>query len=268
MKCATSARPSSKRMSNVNLPSNFCDTGLRSSGIYAIICTETGKTYVGSSRNLYVRWRRHFYRLNKGTHENKYLQCSWIKHGHENFCFRVLEFCLIECLAELERKHCNLVPRYLQYNIRLEADSCRGLVHSSEARAKMRAARVGYTHSSETRAKLSAATKRWMADPRVRTWLSVITKRRMTTPEARDNIRVANRRRVITLETRAKLSASSRAAFLKAGRHASKLTVNQIVEIRHAYANGLAQRQLAERYGVDKHQISLIVRRKNWANVE
>lgn len=47
----------------------------------------------------------------------------------------------------------------------------------------------------------------------------------------------------------------------------SKVTESQVREIRAASANGVSYKALAAIYGVSDHQISMIVRRKNWAHV-
>lgn len=59
-------------------------------GIYAIYCLVNGKVYIGSSRELDRRY--YTSKLNKGTHENSYLQNSWNKHGKYNFIFYILEY--------------------------------------------------------------------------------------------------------------------------------------------------------------------------------
>lgn len=49
----------------------------------------------------------------------------------------------------------------------------------------------------------------------------------------------------------------------------SKLTVEQVIEIRSTYKRGIVTLQsLAEKYGVDQSCISLIVLRKSWKHVE
>jgi hypothetical protein len=48
----------------------------------------------------------------------------------------------------------------------------------------------------------------------------------------------------------------------------AKLTTEQVMEIRRAYASGEAnQRQLGDRYGVSQVKISQIILRKSWAHI-
>jgi group I intron endonuclease len=61
-------------------------------GIYEIICMESGKTYVGSSKNIENRFYRHICELNRNTHKNKQLQNDWNKYGGEsNFIFDIVK---------------------------------------------------------------------------------------------------------------------------------------------------------------------------------
>ena len=48
----------------------------------------------------------------------------------------------------------------------------------------------------------------------------------------------------------------------------SKLTKNQVIEIRHRYAQGnISQAQLAKDYPVGRSLIGLIIQRKRWAHI-
>jgi transcriptional regulator with XRE-family HTH domain len=51
-------------------------------------------------------------------------------------------------------------------------------------------------------------------------------------------------------------------------RPAAKLTDQQIIEIRNAYAAGTKQRDLAERYGVTQGLISGIVNGRRWRHAD
>jgi hypothetical protein len=47
-----------------------------------------------------------------------------------------------------------------------------------------------------------------------------------------------------------------------------KLSADAICAIRRDYARGVLQRAIGHRYGVSQTAVSLVVRRKRWANVE
>lgn len=59
-------------------------------GIYKIE-SDDGRVYIGSSRDIGWRWYTHRYELDRCTHNNRFLQSAWSKHGAEFFCFSVLE---------------------------------------------------------------------------------------------------------------------------------------------------------------------------------
>jgi len=61
------------------------------SGIYAIICNKTWRSYVGSSVNIESRKYEHFLDLKNGKHINKDLQLDFNKFGHDSFFFEILE---------------------------------------------------------------------------------------------------------------------------------------------------------------------------------
>ena len=65
----------------------------RVSGIYQIKCLSNNKIYIGSSINIYQRWKNHKWNLNKNTHHSKHLQNCWNKYGESNFEFKILLIC-------------------------------------------------------------------------------------------------------------------------------------------------------------------------------
>ena len=54
---------------------------------------KNNKVYIGSSINILNREYKHFWMLNKGVHDNEYLQKSYYKYGKENFRFEIIEYC-------------------------------------------------------------------------------------------------------------------------------------------------------------------------------
>lgn len=74
------------------------------SGVYQIACIETGKVYIGSSKDIFTRWVIHKYGLRKKIHHNKYLQNAWDKYGEDSFLFSILEESPIDSLFDVEQK--------------------------------------------------------------------------------------------------------------------------------------------------------------------
>jgi group I intron endonuclease len=78
------------------------------SGIYKITNTTNNKVYIGSSVNISNREYKHFWMLNKGIHDNEYLQKSYNKYGKDVFVFEVVEYCEPNELIETENKFITL----------------------------------------------------------------------------------------------------------------------------------------------------------------
>ncbi|MCL1803501.1 MAG: GIY-YIG nuclease family protein [Eubacteriaceae bacterium] len=80
-------------------------------GAYKLINKESGKVFIGTSRNLKNQWDRLSMQLNNKSHPNRELQDAWNESGKESFEFEVLEEQLAEealdakgTLASLEIK--------------------------------------------------------------------------------------------------------------------------------------------------------------------
>lgn len=60
-------------------------------GIYLITCLSNGKTYIGSSKCIYHRVKRHLSELRRNTHANPILQNCFNKYGEDDFKTTILE---------------------------------------------------------------------------------------------------------------------------------------------------------------------------------
>lgn len=87
--------------------------GLNKSGVYCIFNVTSRKFYIGSSKNIYFRLRRHYSDLKRGKHENPYLQNSYFKYGHSSFDVYILEEVSVDQLESTEQWYLdNLNPVY------------------------------------------------------------------------------------------------------------------------------------------------------------
>lgn len=92
-------------------------------GIYGIQHKISKLIYIGSSRNVVNRWRRHKWMLRLAKHSNPYLQNAWNKCGEEAFEFIILEEVVsLENLFVRERYWMDFYKSYLDnygYNAKL-----------------------------------------------------------------------------------------------------------------------------------------------------
>lgn len=130
----------------------------RSSGIYAIYNTENGKVYIGSSKNVAYRLRKHLETLIKNSHRNNHLQNSFNLHGISKFKLTFVEKCERSELLEREQFWIDLLCAANQkfgYNIIPRADR---QAFSEEHRKNLSVSHFGLKHTIETRAKISKSS--------------------------------------------------------------------------------------------------------------
>jgi group I intron endonuclease len=126
-------------------------------GIYSITNTVNKKSYIGSSSDIFSRFGKHQWLLNKNIHSNSHLQNAWNKYGFNPFLFSILYETPKENLLIEEQKQldiCKSNPS-LYYNISYSAESPNlGLKMSDEAKRKISLALTGRILSEETKRKM------------------------------------------------------------------------------------------------------------------
>lgn len=143
--------------------------------IYLITNAVNGKRYVGktSKRLVSERWNEHRSYAKGGS--NQYIHKAMRKYGAENFKFELFMVVPVEAnVAQWERWTISALQP--EYNLTAGGEGIPGYKMTLEARAKMRAAKLGkkqspehmarrfawhegYHHSEETKAKISASNK-------------------------------------------------------------------------------------------------------------
>jgi group I intron endonuclease len=147
--------------------------------VYRIQNVVSKSFYIGSSGNLYERWRVHKNKLRKRSHPNPKLQAAWDKYGEDAFKFELLEeFASIAAMEALEQallhEHlknpaCYNLAEWVAAPMRGRTGSLHpnyGKVMPEAAKAALSEAtkrqwgiadpRTGATHSEETKSRISA----------------------------------------------------------------------------------------------------------------
>ncbi len=140
-------------------------------GVYEILCTATGRSYIGHASNIAQRWSTHRVRARNCTHWNPIFQSTWNKYGEKYFEFYALE----KVKDETERVRqetwwwlkfdntMNIGPTGMlsrlgakltvEHKEKISASLIgnshgQGYKHTDEAKAKIGAASVGNTHAA------------------------------------------------------------------------------------------------------------------------
>ena len=137
---------------------------MNKSGIYKIVNTKNGKFYLGSSKNLPQRKKKHKYELNKGTHHSSYLQNAYNKYGADSFKFVTIEYVDENKLLEVEQRYLDELKPYLEdigYNMSKMATNCvlTGEKHWTYGLPSEEHHWYGKKHTEETKKKISESQK-------------------------------------------------------------------------------------------------------------
>jgi group I intron endonuclease len=78
---------------------------MATAGVYQVTCRVDGGRYVGSAVDVDQRVEQHKTQLRAGKHPNRLLQEAWVRHGEDQFVFKILEQADPWKLEELEKKY-------------------------------------------------------------------------------------------------------------------------------------------------------------------
>lgn len=158
----------------------------RTPGIYAIVNTETGRAYVGSSTSMRRRWYIHRRSLNKGNHHCRWLQRSWNKYGSESFTFMVISRGVP--LDDLHFIETEMISKFsLRGGVYNSAPTAHGTLnyrHTPEAKEKIRASLTGRGLSEEHRKRIGDANRKRKWSEASKSKLSASATGRTMTAEA------------------------------------------------------------------------------------
>lgn len=260
------------------------------SGVYCIKNTVTGKRYIGSSKDIRYRLRKHRAVLRRGDHHSDHLQRSWNKHGPKAFEFRIIahyDRCDLEAAEQFWIDWFESWKREKGYNIRQHVSML--LPPSAETRAKMSAAKKGYKPTDAARINMSLAQRGRVATPETRRKVSLarlndspamhrkradarMAKGWKHTDDSRKKMSESQKRRVITPEAKREAARKISASHKALQRHgekapAHKLTESQVREVVQLRASGMLMDDVASKVGCTMSNISAIERGLSWTHV-
>lgn len=136
------------------------DTPSPTPGVYRITNTADGKFYIGSSKNIRVRWNRHRLYLRKGLHPNHYLQNAWNLYGEVSFKLSVELHCDVSSLQKEEQKLLDIYWDNCKNCYNMSKDvvcPMRGKHHSEETKKRLAVTSTGKRHTEDELRKMSEA---------------------------------------------------------------------------------------------------------------
>lgn len=185
-------------------PAQWLDKPKGISGVYAMRNLVNGKRYVGSSVNLNQRRLCHLNHAKHQRHKNKIIQHEFNMFGAEAFDFQILEECSPETIITREQWWLNFIKP--EYNVQPNAGTCRGRVHSEEAKSRMsEAAKTTYKEGR----KVWNLGKETPLETRLK--ISLIHKGKMPSAACFAASREASKKRIgstLSEETKLKISAA------------------------------------------------------------
>lgn len=216
------------------------------SGIYKIVNLINNKFYIGSAVSLLNRYHTHKNSFVKNKHKNQHLQNSINKYDISNFKFEVIELCSKEELLIKEQYYIDTLKP--DYNICLVAGNSLGVKRSEEYKENQRKIQTGLKHvphSEETKIKIGLAHKGIKH-----------------TQKTKELIREKNKNFKPTEEQKLKNSESHKKYFRENG--SSKLSYNQVLEIKQLFSSKIKLKDIADIYNVSLSTIKSIKYKINW----
>ena len=117
--------------------------------VYRWINKLNGKEYLGSTTSAKRRLNT-YYDLKTLGEVNMPIYNAILKHGHDNFIFEIIEYCLSEDTIKREQYYLDNFD--FEYNVLANANSLAGYKHTAETLAKFKGRQnlLGFKHLAET----------------------------------------------------------------------------------------------------------------------
>ncbi|MGG4434588.1 GIY-YIG nuclease family protein [Priestia megaterium] len=225
-------------------------------GVYALLHKSKNKTYIGSSKDIILRWKSHILDIKNHSHSCKELNCLDI----DELEFIVLEMTEKDSIVDLEYKYIQLFksnnPEY-GYNIIHKRKVDEPIINNSKG-----------INKTENSGKLSSVEvsqiKKDIIDGMS---LDVIARRYEVNPSTISDIK--NLRSWVDTESNLNESLKNTTVNVKGVKNAcSKLTENQVIEIKTLLnKGGKTMTEIANMFGVSRTLIGHIKRNKLWSHI-
>ena len=179
------------------------DDPVLSGGIYKIVCKGNQKFYLGSSRNILYRLKKHLRDLKKNKHVNTILQNSYNKYGEESLEFFVVETCEVvgQELRDIEQTYLDKIENWSEsFNICKDSRGGRIMNPESERIRRQKLSEAGKkktgkdnnffgcTHSEETKSIIGKKNSEYERTPEMRANMSKAQTGRKHTEETKKKI--------------------------------------------------------------------------------
>lgn len=241
---------------------------MKTSGIYQIKNKINRKSYIGSSVRLNKRWKRHLTDLKCNVHHSLALQRAFHKYGSDNFEFNILENCEETVLLEREQYYLDTLKP--EYNICSVAGNCLGIKQSEETIEKRKISNnkywdsVGRKHKDKLkiireqniliRQQKEQRNLQIIKDLKSGIRQDVIAEKYSLSPSV---ITQLKKKHNIVTDV---ISKGSNNGF-------SKLTEEQVKEIKYLLKDRVKQQTIADKYKVKLRTIKAIQSGQNWNHI-
>lgn len=218
----------------------------RTGGLYQIVCTLNNKIYIGQTKNFGRRFGEHRSALARGKHRNPDLQADYNKYGYDTFEYNVIEI----SDRNLDEKERFLIQearsRGLCYNV--FDGGHKGASPNREWRRKVSEANSGKTVSAEQRQKMSISASRQWKKQQYRELMTNSAKKQWLDGDYREKMLMAHSG--------------------KGNAGSSKLTSNEVRELRTMHSRGASIKELSNVYGVSECTIRGAINGRTWKHVK
>lgn len=241
-------------------------------GIYKIVNKINQKSYVGSSVRLIYRHKRHLSDLRTNQHHSLALQRAYNKYGESNFEFTIIEYCNNSNILEREQYYIDALKP--EYNICRIAGNCLGIKHSKETINKRaeslkrvwknknlgisktkQLALKSFEENSIIRQEKEQRNLQIIEDLKSGVRQDIIAEKYNLSPSVITQLKKKND---IKIET-----------FVRRGQNNnfSKLTEEQVKEIKYLLRDKVKQQTIADKYNVKLRTIKAIQSGQNWNHI-